>query len=197
MMLRHVTTVTNLVEDPAEDHTMPAMGESWNEHEDQTDTMHIQADTSDKLFKWRAAEDTPEVFKRVRFLTQWYDAEDSRATAYYRLGQLKIWCTAGSAIAHRRQLVRMSVRSLQKDATLHFNNDAYTLVTFCFLGANRQDSLPMFLIYSKSKHKRERALRLAREIPWFRTSSIKIAACFGAIIRDTIIRQSGCNPDKI
>lgn len=197
-ILRHVTDVTDLAEDPAEDRTMPALGPSWNQDGDQTAAMHIQDDASERLLEWRAAEDTPEVFKRVRFLTQWYDAEDSRATSYARLGQLKLWRVAGSAEARRKCLVRMSARSLKPITTFQlYDSDAYIVVSLYFLGTNRRESVPVFIIYSKSKQNRELALRAARELPWFRTSNIQIATCCAAVIRDTIIREVICNPDKI
>jgi hypothetical protein len=197
MILRHVTDVIDLVEDPAEDWTMPATGQSRNQDDDQTNAMHIQDDASEKLLEWRATEDTPEVFKRVRFLTQWYDAEDSRDTCYDRLGQLKIWGVVGSAKAHKEHLVLMSAQILGHAIFKLYDEDAALFVNMWFMGTHRHDSVPVFIIYSKSKQNREQTLRAAREIPWFRTSSIKIATCFAAKVRDKIIRQGICDPDEI
>jgi hypothetical protein len=185
--------------DLGEDGIMPAMGQSQNRDDDQIDAMHIQDDASENLLEWRAAEDTPEVFKRVRFLTQWYDAEDSRdSSSYLRFGQLNIWHMVGSARPRKKHLVERSAQSLRENATLQlYDKGAHTLLSLCFLGTKRQDSVPVFIIYSKSKQNRERALREARELPWFRTGNIKIATSSGTIFRENIMRKVKCDPDKI
>jgi hypothetical protein len=189
MMLRHVISNTGL----GEDYIMPAIGQSPNEHEGQTDVMHINDNASDQLLEWRATEDKPEVFKRIRFLTQWYDSEDSRSTSYIGVGQLKLWDTARSARAHRFQLLYVSSLLLTQDNIPWFNknNDAGISISLSFVGAKRQESVPALLIYSESKHVLERALKVVRDLPWFRTGNIRIVLCSGPAIRNLVLRSTG------
>lgn len=168
---------------------MPAIDQSPNEHEGQTDVMHIDDNASDQLLEWRATEDRPQVFKRIRFLTQWYDAEDSRATSYFGVGQLRVWHAASTASAHRFQLLFMSNLMLREDDKI--NNDAGIWLNLGFVGAKREESVPVLLIYSESKHEREQALKAVRELPWFRTSSIRIMLCSGPTIRALVLQSKG------
>ncbi len=190
MILRHLDNATNLARDITDDQIMPVIAQHWDEPEEETDAMHIQDDAFDTLLKWQAVEDTPEVFKRVRFLTQWYNADDSRDTSFFRVGPLKIWHMAGSALAHAGQIGRSSILSLyQEDLCLPFKRTGIRL-WLAFLGANRQDSIPVLLIYSKSKQNRERTLRIAKKMQWFPTSNIKIAAFSSTVFEESLLRHT-------
>lgn len=51
----------------------------------------------------RIAEDSPEIFKRVRFITRWQDFEESRGSLYWSSGTLSCWCCTGPASNPARQ----------------------------------------------------------------------------------------------
>lgn len=106
MIFRHVVDVTNSVDDAT------AIAQTGDQYIDKTAAMHIEDDASDKILEWRASGDTPGIFKRVRFLTQWYDAEDSKGKLYLKVGKLKFWNFTSSASAYRKQLLTMSTEAI-------------------------------------------------------------------------------------
>ena len=197
MVFRRVTDITDSMEDDAEDFTKNALSHSRKQEHDKTNTIYIHDNISKEVLEWQAAEDTPEVFKRVRFITQWYDAEDSRSASCLRVGQLFIWKARNSARTHRKQLVPMSAQILKQKWDDTFDFSADIVVNMYFLGTTRQDSVPVFNIYSKCKRNRDEMSKHARELPWFRTGSIRIATCSAAAIRDHIIQRHVATPDSL
>jgi hypothetical protein len=198
MVFRRVTDITDSMEDDAEDFTKHALCHSRKQEHDKTNTIYIHDNTSKEVLEWQAAEDTPEVFKRVRFITQWFDAEDSRSVSCYRVGpQLFIWNAIGSARTHRKQLVTTSAQILKQKWDDKFDFSAQVVVNLYFLGTTRQGSVPVFNIYSRCKRNRDRMSKHARGLPWFRTGSIRIATCSAAAIRDHIIRHNVATPDSL
>jgi hypothetical protein len=156
---------------------------------------HIEDSIPSNLLIAHNVEDSPEVFKRTRFVTRWQDSEQSRDFNFVKVGAMTCWAPAGPALPVRRRICDILREHVERRERYIFQPPkarqpisprSITCGMF-FIGPELQKSKPFILIYSESKSIRRRALKVARELPCLGPQSdIAVATCSGPIFRADI-----------
>lgn len=110
------------------------------------------------------ADDTPDVFKRVRYLSRWEDMPESRGPLVLSTGDLKLWYTSGPGGEPLLQLLSLVNASISSMRALLFAGIPWPcchyLLSIGFLGTSLKNSRPVIMISSESASIRERLAKL-------------------------------------
>lgn len=167
-----------------------------DEPEDEEDL--IEDAVSDKLLNRKSVMDSPEVFKRVRFLSRWEKCADSREGRIFSAGDVHFWDMSdrgwsGMAryqmgkslldyLVHSHALRDASLWSSYRSSDPEHN----IFITPAFVGRTREESRPIILLYSNLKGPRRRALKLAKELAWLAPNSpILVASTLSPVFEFT------------
>jgi hypothetical protein len=169
MVYGRVTDVTNIEELSASQ--LPATLEDCVIEDDIVivDTVPVNLLLPNKI------EDSPEIFKRVRFITRWEDFEESRGPLIWISGGVSCWGTAvkGPAWYPVKQIKSAAAAALRVTLSDNFRESGFwAAVNIFFIGSSRQDSKPVFTIYTNSDIWRQAFFRVARK--WLRSNNIHL-----------------------
>jgi hypothetical protein len=117
-----------------------------------------------------ASPDSPELFKRIRFLSSWEDRIDSRGPLWLRVGDFFIWDTSSAASILETE-TRMHVSILRHIEPFHDWIYSATRVPWFrffigFIGRNREQSSPVLVLILDSKKARQRCLKVMKRLDW-------------------------------
>lgn len=117
-----------------------------------------------------SAEDSPEIFKRVRYISRWEYRSESRGSLFYRTDQYCLWktgCIEAKSIC--RALAKSLCCTLPCDIIQgpHSWDNSISLRIF-FVGTSVQRSRPMVMIFSMKKKYRKVAWKHSKEMDWIK-----------------------------
>jgi hypothetical protein len=134
-------------------------------------------------------EDGPEIFKRVRFITRWEDSEESRGSLLWSSGTASCWCVAGPARDSMSPILRILVKYIGSNMP-PMPKDVAILAGIFFIGANRQDSKPVLVVYANSEKWHQIAAHKARK--WLRLNKLKsrlhLVSSTGGLFKSSVDR---------
>lgn len=114
--------------------------------------------------------DSPDMFKRARYLTRWEDNLECRGDLLQRFGRVGFWGFSNNdnwALAARKQM-SYSVYELLRSSVKHAVGP--WLYIFGFVGNTRQDSVLCILILSNHKSLQDRSSRLVKQLAWVKSN---------------------------
>jgi hypothetical protein len=121
-------------------------------------------------------DDTPDIFKRVRFLTSWLDRTDSRGQLYTSLGDVHLWDTSQLPEVFEAEVqMHVSIKlhlapyhdyilSARRSSEME-SNWTYRFFTG-FIGTSIETSQPVLVLIMKSAAGRKRLMKLIQKLEW-------------------------------
>jgi hypothetical protein len=162
-------------------------GARCNTNDMQDEEEDIEGMVLEKLLKYKPVIDSPDIFKRVRFLSRWEDCPESRESRFCSIGDVHFWTMgtngwAGLAQKQMRNAVRyhFSGSSGLRDIgpwsynKLHPAHRIWVMVGF--VGRTREESRPIVLLYSGLEELRRCALKTVKELAWLAPDSHILSA---------------------
>lgn len=126
-----------------------------------------------RLLPSNKAEDGPEIFKHVRFVTRWEDFEESIGSLVWSSGGVSCWWCAGPAWDPAMQLAETILNVVLSS----LRGAMWVTVGVCFIGPSRQESKPVAFIYTHSEKWHRAAVRAARK--WLRSNNPRLLLTSG------------------
>jgi hypothetical protein len=116
------------------------------------------------------AEDGPEIFKRIRYISRWEYRNESRGGLLHKIDQYCWWAaTCIEADAIQRALTGDLIRAGWEDGFFAAKSwDTLVCIRFFFVGPSVQQSRPVLLIFSMCKRRREMAWKYLKQIDWIK-----------------------------
>lgn len=193
MIFRRVTNLTETEEQNGWQTTNASTRRHTEEDEEGcVEDMHIESSVPVDLLRTQEVEESPEVFKRVRFITRWEDLEESKGSLMLSIGGLHYWRVAHNSPATmpRRQILNTLHENFLREGDFIFKDVSGShrfYYHLSFFGADLQRSKPIILIYCEERRLRQRAMKVAKELPWLTPNSrILLASCSGANFKGPI-----------
>jgi hypothetical protein len=116
------------------------------------------------------AEDGPEVFKRIRYISRWEYRSESRGELRHKIDQHCWW----SATCIEARAIRIAVsgdlnRAWCKDGSFDDRSwETSVYIRFFFVGPSVQQSRPVLVLFSMSKRRREKVWKYLKQIDWIK-----------------------------
>jgi hypothetical protein len=150
--------------------------------EDSSENSNIENNFLDQILH-KGAEDSPDVFKRVRLFTRWQDSPESRGSKITAFGNgTSFWDVTKSM----HDMIYEFDGALLDHLTNYLDNtrsrDAWEDVLFVwtgFIGRTLKQSYPIVLIYTKKKRVRSSAVSALQRSSWARKNGLLVASCSG------------------
>jgi hypothetical protein len=147
---------------------------------------HIEDDAPTTMLdsRKRVAEDSPDVFKRVRFLSRWEDLQESRGPLVVKIGAFGLWGLKGPGLAAYHQMSK----SLVAEYTCSWNRvvegvswpDQCFICSVFFVGTSVKNSTPVILIYAETRELRENVIKTLQNVDWLKSNTrIMLASASG------------------
>ncbi|TAQ88386.1 hypothetical protein B7494_g3320 [Chlorociboria aeruginascens] len=136
-----------------------------------------------KLCGLKRTEDSPEVFKRVRFITRWEDFEESRGDMIWSSGGISCWKNSGPASDPASKILT-SVSDYWCDDSPKIMPPKLVLVAgMFFVGPNRQHSVPVIIVYARYEEGSRWAIRRARKCMRLKKCYLPVILSFNRLFR--------------
>jgi len=190
MIFRRVTNLTETGEQNGWQTTNTSRRRHTEEDEEGcVEDMHIESSVPVDLLRTQEVEDSPEVFKRVRFITRWEDFEESRGCLILSIGGIHCWRVAynsPAAMPCQQIIDTLGEEFLCRGDFIFRDGSGSDYFQYCllFFGADLQRSKPIILLYSEERRLRHRAMKVIKKLPWLTPNSrFLLASCSGTYFK--------------
>lgn len=155
----------------------------------QTESADSETDVPDHLLQVRRFENGPEIFKRVRFLTRWQDADELRGPIYGTINETHFWYLTSHATYVGAQIRNKLIDDLYMGEWFRTKRYFDVIYTVLFVGKTRQQSYPVVVLYCKDKYELQRTKNMTRRLKWLQQSDILVLSCSGPVWKAIIYQE--------